>query len=165
MKFLLASLLLVIIFQLPVVAQQQSDEGRTDYKKLYKSVMDEYGFDQVLVNGIFYEDKYWRKIGHQFYMEDQLYKGAIDLKERNTQGIDMKYDIFDQQLILYVKHNNSLVRIVPLNDFISAFSIGNKFFSKYNFQGEPRFYQVVYDTGKNEMFVLLVQTKKRFQYN
>jgi hypothetical protein len=148
MKFLLASSLLVIIFQLPVVAQEQSDKTRTDYNKLYKSVMDEYGFDQVLVNGILYEDKYRRKIGHQFLLEDQLYTGTLVYKGEEYKDVEMKYDIFGQQLILCLKNNNSIAWIVPSNDFVSAFSIGDKYFSKYNFGEVPEYYQVVFEKGK-----------------
>ena len=148
MKFLLASLLLVIMFQLPVVAQEQSDETRTDYNKLYKSFIDEYGFDQVLVNGILYEDKYWKKTGHQFLLNDQFNIGTLVYREKKYEGVEMKYDIYDQQLILSIINNNSIVRFVPQNDFISAFSLGDKFFSKYNFQNEPRYYQVVFETEK-----------------
>jgi len=148
MKSLFVLSLTVLFFHCSVWAQEQSHDTGMDYDDLIRSVMSEYGLDQVLVNGIFYEDKYLIKTGHQFYMEDQLYKGTLVYRGKEYQGIEMKYDIFDQQLILYIKHNNSLVRIVPLNDFISAFSLGNKFFSKYNFQGEPGFYQVVCDTEK-----------------
>jgi hypothetical protein len=148
MKFLLASLLLAIMFQLPVVAQEQSNETRTDYNKLYKSIIDEYGFDQVLVNGILYEDNYRKKIGHQFLLNDQFNIGSLVYREKQYKGVEMKYDIYDQQLILSVINNNSIVWFVPQNDFISAFSLGDKFFSKYNFQNEPRFYQVVFETEK-----------------
>jgi hypothetical protein len=148
MKYLLVFSLFVLSFHSSVFAQEQSPDARTDYDNVCKYVMNEYGFDQVLVNGIFYEDKYWRKIGHQFFLEDQLYNGTLIYRGNEYPGVKMKYDIYDQQLVLYLKLYNSLVWIVPINDFVTAFSLGNKFFSKYNFRGEPKFYQVVYDTGK-----------------
>ncbi len=66
MKSLFVLSLFVLSFHSTVCAQEQSHDAGIDYNMLYKSVVDEYGFDQVLVNGIFYEDKYWRKVGHQF---------------------------------------------------------------------------------------------------
>jgi hypothetical protein len=110
--------------------------------------LDEYGFDQVLVNGIFYQDKYWRKLGHQFLLEDQLYNGILVYKGEVYQGVDMKYDIYDQQLIICVKNNNSATWIVPPGDFISAFSFGGKYFSKYNFGGVTKYYQVIFNEEK-----------------
>jgi len=148
MKYFSVLLLFVLSFQVSVFAQAQSHDVRNDYNKLYKSIIDEYGFDQLLVNGIFYEDEYHNKIGHQFFMEDKLYKGSLTFRGKEYKGIEMKYDIYNNQLILFVRNNTSVVWVVPPNDFISAFSLGDKFFSKYNFQGEPGFYQVVFDTEK-----------------
>jgi hypothetical protein len=148
MKYLLVFSLFVLSISHSLFAQEQSHDARTDYNKLYKSVIDEYGFDQVLVNGFLYEDKYVKKIGHQFLLQDQLYNGTLVYRGEVYKGIEMKYDIYDQQLVLNIKNNNSIEWIVPHNDFISAFSLGDIFFSKYNFGGVTRFYQLVNDTGK-----------------
>jgi len=115
---------------------------------MYESVIDEYGFDQVLVNGVIFEDKYWKKVGHQFFQEDKLYTGSLMYRGKEYKRIEMKYDICNQQLILHIKHNYLMVEFVPSNDFISTFSLGDKIFSKYHFGDGPRFYQVVFDTEK-----------------
>jgi hypothetical protein len=148
MKYLFVLSLFVLSFHPNVFAQALPHDASTDYNKLYKAVTEEYGFDQVLVNGIFYQDKYWNKVGHPFFLEDQLYKGTLLFRGKEYKSIEMKFDIYNQQLILYIQNNNSVVWIVPPNDFISAFSLGDKFFSKYNFGGEPRFFQVISDTEK-----------------
>jgi hypothetical protein len=148
MKYLLFLSLLVLSFHNSIFAQAQSPDDSTDYNKLYKSVMDEYGFDQVLVNGIFYEDKYWKKTGHEFFQEDRLYTGNLRYRGKEYKEIEMKYDICNQQVILFLKYNDKTVTVVPSNDFISAFSLGDKIFKKYNFLGEPAFFQVVFDTEK-----------------
>ena len=148
MKYLFVFSLFVLSVSFSLFAQEQSHDARTDYNRLYKSVIDEYGFDQVLDNGFLYIEKYTRKIGHQFFMKDQLYNGTLVYRGEVYKGIEMKYDIYDQQLVLSINNNNSTEWIVPLNDFISVFSLGDKFFSKYNFGGVTRFYQLVNDTGK-----------------
>jgi len=148
MKNLYVFSLFVLFVSYSLFAQEQSHNGGTDYNKLYKSVIDEYGFDQVLDNGFLYIEKYTRKIGHQFFMKDQLYNGTLVYREEVYKAIEMKYDIYDQQLVLGLNNNNSIEWIVPHNDFISAFSLGDKLFSKYNFGGVSRFYQIVGDTGK-----------------
>jgi hypothetical protein len=148
MKYFLTFSFILLSCHFSLFAQQQSLDVRTDFNKLYKSVDEEYGFDQVLVNGVCYEDKYWKKIGHQFLMEDRLYNGSLVYKDKIYKGVDMKYDIFDQQLIIYANNNNSAIWIVPPIDFISSFSFGNKSFSKYNFGGVTKYYQVVFDKEK-----------------
>jgi hypothetical protein len=148
MKYLLFLSLLVLSFQNSVLAQAQSSDDSTDYNKLYKSVMDEYGFDQVLVNGIYYEDKYGKKRGHEFFQEDRLYTGNLSYRGKEYKGIEMKYDICNQQLILYLKYNDKTVSVVPPNDFISAFNLGDKIFTKDDSQGKPEFFQVIFDAEK-----------------
>jgi hypothetical protein len=148
MKYLLVFSLFILFISPTLFAQEQSHNAVPDFNKLDKSVIDEYGFDQVLDNGFLYIEKYIRKIGHQFFMKDQLYNGTLVYRGEVYKGIEMKYDIYDQLLVLSINNNNSLEWIVPHNDFISSFSLGDKFFSKYNFGGMTRFYQVVNDMGK-----------------
>jgi hypothetical protein len=63
-------------------------------------------------------------------------------------------------VILYVTQNNSNAWIIPPNDFISAFSLGDKLFVKHTFRGVPGFYQVVFDT--EELKCLYYWSKLRF---
>jgi hypothetical protein len=146
MRYLLILILLFHSFCQNVFAQATSDNVGTDYEKLYKTVTDEYGFDQVLVNGLNYKERYARKIGHQFIMENQFYRGDLTFKGIEYKGIEMKYDIYDRQVLINVKSNNTQVCFIPPNDFISAFRISNMLFAKFEFQGEPGFFQVVFDS-------------------
>lgn len=159
MKYLLVLNLLFLSFCLNVFPQVEAYIVRTDYEKLYKSVIEEYGFDQVMVNGINYEDRYSRKIGHQFLMEDQFYRGDLTFRGTEYKGIEMKYDIYDRQIIVNVQNNNAQVCFIPPNDFISAFSIGGMVFSKYDFQGKPGFFQVVFDSEKLKCLYLWYKVK------
>jgi hypothetical protein len=161
MKNILISFLCLLNLCLSSYAQEHAPNAKTDYwKELYKSVVNEYGLDQVLVNGICYEDEYLGKIGHPFLFEDQLYKGILIYREKKYQGLDIKYDIYKQQVILYIRQNNSSAWIIPPNDFISAFSLGDKLFVKHAYQGVSRFYQVVFDT--EELKCLYYWSKLRF---
>jgi hypothetical protein len=148
MKNFIILSLFVLSLRSSVIAQEPSDDERYDYNRLYKSITEEYGFDQVLVNGIYYEDKYRNKSGHQFFPEDQLYTGDLVFRGKECHDVGMKYDIYDQQLIVFIQYHNSLMGIIPPIDFISAFRLGDKYFSKYNLQGEPRYYQVIFDSKK-----------------
>jgi hypothetical protein len=148
LKYLLQFALVPVLFHSPISAQTRSNKDRIDYNELYRFVLDKYGFDQVLANGIIYIDKYWKKEGHQFFLEDRLYKGNLVFKGREYQGLEMKYDIVNQQLIVFIRHNFLQQGIVPPHDFISAFNLEETYFSKYEIDGEPRFYQVVFDSDK-----------------
>ncbi len=159
--YLIISSLFLLNPCLSSYAQEQSPNAKDGYwNELYKSVVNEFGFDQVLVNGIHYEDGYWGKVGHPFLFEDKLYKGTLIYREREYQGVDLKYDIYKQQVILYIMQNNSIAWIIPPNDFISAFSLRDKLFVKHTFEGVPRFYQVVFDT--EELKCLYYWSKLRY---
>lgn len=147
------SLIIIISFQLlffhfNLFAQEQSHDTGMDYEELVRSVKDQYGLDQVLANGVFYKNNYLNVAGHQFFPDGKLSDGTLIYKGREYKNVAMKYDIYDQELILYLHHNNLAVWIVPPDDFITAFGLSDKYFSKYNIMGEPRFYQVVFDTEK-----------------
>jgi hypothetical protein len=148
MKIFLFFLLFVLSFYLSVHAQGKSKSVYIDYIELEKIVLNEYGFDQVLVNGIRYRDSYSRKIGHQFLLDDKLFSGSVVYKGKNYSGLELKYDICDQQLILFLKQDHAEVSLISPTDFISAFTLGDKYFSKYNLDGKSKFYQQVYDSGK-----------------
>jgi hypothetical protein len=148
MKFLLISFLLILDFPFSIYSQEQSSYIKTDFNELYKSIQDEYGFDQVLVNGIFYEDDLLGKIGHPFLLENRFYKGKLIFRGNEYRGIEMKYDIYNQQLLIFVTQNNSNVWIILPNEFISSFSFDEKTFVKFTFKREPKFYQVVCDSEK-----------------
>ena len=138
-------LMLPVLFS-SVSVRGQSASDRSIYSELYGYVSDEYGFDQVLVNGISYTDKYWKKEGHQFFPEDRSYNGNLLFRGKEYKGLEIKYDICNQQVIVYI--DNISVGVVPPDDFISAFSLGNRLFSKYNFRGKPEFYEIIFNTDK-----------------
>jgi hypothetical protein len=139
-------------------AQEQTN-SKTYWNALYQSLVNAYGFDQVLVNGIGYEDEYRGSVGHPFLYE-QFNKGSLVFREREYQGVDIKYDIHKQRVILYVRQNNLNTWIIPPNDFISAFHIGDQLFVKYTFQGVPGFYQAIFDA--EELKCLYYWSKLRY---
>ena len=101
--YLIISSLFLLNPCLSSFAQEHSPDAKDgNWNELYKSVVNEYGFDQVLVNGIHYEDDYRGKVGHPFLFEDQLYKCTLMFRGRAYHGVDIKYDIYKQQVILYI---------------------------------------------------------------
>lgn len=145
--FLFIVYFLLIKYPITGYAQENNPERKVNYHELYKSVQEEYGFDQVLVNGIFYEDYYRNAIGHPFFLENQFYTGTLVFRNKRYENIKMKYDIYEQQLVIYYVLFNSNVWVILPNDFISEFSLNGKTFRKYSFGEEnSEFYQVIYDS-------------------
>ncbi len=89
--YLMISSLCLLNLCLSTYAQEHAPNAKADYwDELYKSAVNEYGFDQVLVNGICYEDEYLGTVGHPFLFEDQFYKGTLIYRESEYQRVRYK---------------------------------------------------------------------------
>ena len=129
-------------------AQDRPGSDLSDYNELYKFVLGSYGVDQVLSNGVLYTDMYLIKEGHQFLGEDRLYTGSLVFRGRQYEGLGMKYDVCNQQLIVFLQTEPIREGIILPLDFTSAFSLEGRSFTKSDFQGEPLWYQVVFDNDR-----------------
>lgn len=82
-----------------------------------------------LNNGIRYKELYRIKDGkHKFYRTSSFIKGDIIYDEQPYYNIDLKYDLFEDQIIinLQTKNGNSLFQLIK--DLISIITIDNKNF-------------------------------------
>ena len=152
MKQLLPILFISLWSSYSGFSQVQTNSAGYEYAELYQSILDEYGFDQSLVNGVIYKDEYWNRIGHQFLLEDQIYSGNLVFRGVEYKNLNLKYDIYSQQIVVNISHNNSTIGFIPPNDFISFFSINEIPFLKSDFQGKPKFYQVLFNSAKLSCF-------------
>jgi hypothetical protein len=116
------------------------------YSELYNYIQTEYKFDQTLVNGMYYDNYYRNAIGHPFLFGDHFYRGTLVYRNKVYKDLDMKFDIYEHKLLIRYILNNSNVRFIPANEFISEFGFNEKYFRKYSFPGmAPGFYQVIAD--------------------
>lgn len=143
---MIVSLFLLTPFVSSFAQDRYSNYKTGEWNELYQSVKNEYGFDQLLVNGVCFEDYYQGSIGHPFLFEDQFVKGSMEFRGRTYKGLDLKYDIYKQQVVVFVTQDNSNIWIMPPKEFISSFSLGDHLFKEYTFQGISRFYQVIIDS-------------------
>jgi hypothetical protein len=162
MNYFLFVLFCSLTTSFTVFSQGQIAKNITGYEALSKCVKDEYGLDQLLVNGRYYEDMYLKKVGHPFLLQEQLSEGSILYRGNEYARLQMNYNIYDQELVVLIENNNEKVKIVPLNDFVTTFSIHNKYFAKYNLEGEPKFYQVVFDSEKIRCLYFWSKRKNEF---
>lgn len=116
------------------------------YSELYNYIQTEYKSDQVLVNGLYYDNYYRNAIGHPFLFEDVFYKGTLVCQNKLYKDLDMKYDVYEQKLLIRYILNDRNIRFIPPDEFISEFSFNEMHFKKYSFPGTvPEFYQVIAD--------------------
>jgi hypothetical protein len=136
--------------------------GNPDSTDIFTYVQQEYGSDQVLMNGFYPEDYVMDALGHPFLMDKIFYPGYIVLHDQKFNGVFLKYNIFDQNVIVsQTGTEDASLQVIPPNKFISEFKIGDKVFRKMAMDSAgERFFQVVYD-GK--MKCLFSFSKLRYE--
>ena len=121
--------------------------------ELNEMVAESYGPDQSLINGIEYINLHIRSTGHKFLDEDEFYKGRVVIDKKVYKDVFLKYDIFNQQVLLLIAHPSGGNKQIILNNLrIDGFEINGRIFHKYSFPGTGTlFYQVI---GNDEMACL-----------
>ena len=137
-----------ILFGINVSGYSQEWNPRINnyYPELYNYIQTEYKSDQILVNGLYYDNYYRNAIGHPFLFKDVFYKGTLVCQNKLYKGLDMKYDVYEHKLLIRYVLNDRNIRFIPPNEFISEFSFNEMHFKKYSFPDmAPEFYQVIAD--------------------
>lgn len=111
----------------------------------YKNVEDLYGANQIPLNGKLSEYFPSKVIGWPYYLNDKFHKGAITIHDTEYKNIELKYNIFEQNLeVLYISPQNTRYSLIPPADFISSFKIGEQQFEKLTFNEEAKFFQIIH---------------------
>lgn len=137
-------LLFVCFYSGAATAQVQTISDSTIYS--WEKYFDlSYGPDYNLINGIKYLNLYPNADGHPFFGENQFYTGHLVMADREYQDVYLKYDIYNQNMILqYSPVTGGTAQILLNNDFIHEFKVDGKLFRKYSFsETGTRFFQVV----------------------
>ena len=98
-----------------------------------------------MINGVKYLYLYSDIEGYPFFGEDQFYTGSLVIANREYQDVYLKYDLYNQNMILqYSPFSGGTDQILLRNEDIHEFKIDGKLFRKYSFpETGTRFYQVV----------------------
>ena len=85
--------------------------------------------------------------------EDNYYKGSVVIDKKIYKDVFLKYDIYNQQVLLLIEHPLGGNKQIILNNLqINEFEINGRIFHKFTFPGTTTlFYQVI---GNDEMAFL-----------
>jgi len=91
-----------------------------------------YGPDHNLINGRKYIDYRPNSVGHPFLGENKIYPGTVVINQRTYKDLNLKYDIYNQELIVRYTDFSGANNLIVLNkEFVSEFIIGNHYFKRY----------------------------------
>lgn len=140
--YLAASFLLVI---LPgQVRSQAISSAEPMLDSLLRYVQNKYGLDQELYSGTQYYQRYSMYKGDPYFLENRFYGGSISLQGETYDGLQLKYDIYSQRVVLeYTDYENRYNQLIIDSTRIDSFRFNGYPFKKVAMpEGEPLFYQV-----------------------
>lgn len=159
MPFSFCTLLLVLVLgSLPATAQSPlRDSALQSYYRFIRE-------NAAIFSGSAYLPRGTEITGHPFYREDSLQSGSLVCQGILYENIPLKYEIFDDALILKDYTQNYFIRLNSSK--IAAFSLANAEFVRPSYDDpaleadHPGFYQRIY-LGNSEV---LVKHKKVLLY-
>lgn len=102
-----ATAIVLFMLILSSFGQSMASDSENSFVQIRAIAESEYGVDQQLVNGVYFEDVYRGANGHPYFPEDRFHEGSLVYKSKYYKGVSIKYDIYSQQLLLsYLKGNN-----------------------------------------------------------
>lgn len=111
------------------ISQNTINNYNKDYYNWFDGVV---GIENTgLFNGSIYKEKYITKNGnHKFYLTSKFKNGTILYNNQTYYDIELKYDIYEDVLIIQLPGNSEYSFIQLINDLLNGFIIDNHNFIK-----------------------------------
>lgn len=104
-------------------SQDSENAAVQQYQAVYDVAKDQFGIDPLLMNGIYYENPYYNAKGHPFLGDGEFYLGSVNFRNKQYDGANLKYDIYNQQLIIDQSREDSRSSIIFQNVRYEGLSI------------------------------------------
>ncbi len=114
------------------------------FNQIYLAAEKEYGIDQELINGPLFENKNQDVNGHPYLLDYYSNTGSVVFKGKQYSNLNLRYDIYGQQLLLIYLFDTLEYKLHLQKEFITGFTIENRKFINETFSaGEnKKYYQV-----------------------
>lgn len=129
--------------------------------KTYSNVIQQDLSDkQILLNGRIWWNQYSRVTGDQFFLANIFFKGSVTFNGQKYSNLDLKYDIYNDELILSIK---SYPVIIMNKEMVDSFNLvlGNRIFHIINAGNDTSnvlkgYANVLYD-GPSSLYVKYIK--------
>lgn len=123
-------------------AQQPNEKTMARLETFFQ---EQYGPDQFLVNGVRYYNTHTGCTGHKFFGNNEYTRGKLILENKKYHDVFLKYNLYDQQLILQHLYKRQIYyEIILSNSRIREFELEEKLFRKCYFPcTDTLFFQVL----------------------
>ncbi len=129
-------------------AQYLQEEGEGS-DGLYAFVLNKYGFDTDLINGIQLYNLYRHVKYHPYFIGEESLPGSVTMSGKKFDNLRINYDLYNQWLILEYKEVSGGINKIILEPLhTDGFQIdGNSFIKLSQDENGLLFYQVIRTTG------------------
>ena len=151
---------MIIIFHCVKVTGQPLS-APDEYALLMELTEKTYFPDQVLSTGVCFDDVYWNAEGHPYMGEDRFVKGDILYRNTNYFGLEIKYDICHQRVLLLHHYPAFDLVTILANEFLDEFIIDGKKYKKLEGDGSAvKYFQVISDETAIKCYCFHTRTRK-----
>ena len=150
------AILCCFISNLTLRSQNIAADPMKEYAKL---VVQTYGQDQELVNGMQYYNRHPLSMGNPYLLEGSLRQGSVTIRGEHYQNVRLRYDIHSQMVeVKYQTIYGADNQVILVGDRLEEFTIGELFFRKMTIEeGLEQIFQV---TGAGRL-VFYISWEKR----
>ena len=137
---------IVLLLAAAYALNAQVDSSRqVMFKEIYSAAERAYGMNQELMNGVLQESGEQDALGHPYFLDYYTDQGSVIYRGKLHTDLSLRYDIYNQQLLLIYLHDREEYHIWLHKHFITQFIVENKRFIHETLGAfkEPRFYQVI----------------------
>jgi hypothetical protein len=141
--------------------------GQSYKENIYNWFDNNVGIENTNISqGVIYEEKYQPlEDRHSYFKSNQYVKGSILYKGEYFFNIKMKYDLFDQELIvLFERENKNRIAIQLFKRSIDEFYLHNTHFIKLKIDDTSGFYEEGFKSSLLRFYIRNQKTKKEIQY-
>ncbi len=146
-----------VILLVSISSFSQNSPKEHEYYKLFDSII---GVgNNGLYNGTPYEERFRTlNISHKYFVSSEFVKGNIVFNKQPYYNIQMKYDIYEDELIVKLPTNSGFAVIQLSKENIEKFSISGHQFIKLSqvnnstFQSNTGFYEVLHQSNLIQLF-------------
>lgn len=151
-----ALILIFIIFPISTIAQENYKSSPPEIAELYNFAESYYSINDEYINGFIYPVPKIGILGDPYFNVKDWSDGTLFINGKTYSNIIMKYDIIIDELIIKVKTELNIERLLAINKSqVDSFIIGSSLFvnSRNLFAGENKntYYQKIYQ-GKLSVY-------------
>ena len=138
-------LILFLLLSNNSVNAQEDSSQQLLFNQIYSAAEKEYGIDQGLVNGPLFENENQNINGLPYLLNYYSNQGNVVYREKQYSNLNLRYDIFNQQVLLIYLFDNVEYELHLQKEFITEFNIENRKFinDAFGADEDAKFYQVI----------------------